>query len=62
MGHDIIRNDRNKFGGGVVRYVRDSIPFSVGKDLTPEGLEIICIEVRRLYNKSFLISAWYRPL
>ena len=61
MGYDIIRNDRNRFGGGVVLYVRDSIPFSVRKDLTPESLEMICIEVRRPYNKSFLISTWYRP-
>ena len=60
VGYDIIRNDYNRYGGGVVLYVRDNIPFSVRKDLIPERLEMVCIEVSRPYNKSFLVSTWYR--
>ena len=48
--------------GAVWSYmVRDNIPFSVRNDMIPEHLEMICIEVNRPYNKSFLISTWYRP-
>lgn len=61
LGYNVIRKDRSRFGGGVVLYVRDNIPFSVRKDLTPDSLEMACIEINRPYNKSFLISAWYRP-
>ena len=45
----------------MVLYVRDNIPFSVRNDLIPNQLEMVCIEVSRSYNKSFLISTWYRP-
>ncbi len=61
LRYDIIRNDRNRYGGGVVLYVHDNIPFSIRNDMIPEHLEIISIEVNRPYNKSFLISTWYRP-
>ena len=61
IGYDLIRNDRNRYGGGVVLYVRHNIPFSVRNDLIYNHLEMVCIEVSRPYNKSFLISTWYRP-
>ena len=61
VGYIMVRNDRNRSGGGVVRYIRDTISFSERKDLVPEPLEIICIEVRRPNRVAFLISAWYRP-
>ena len=51
FGYDI-RKDRNRYGGGVVLYVRDNIPFSERKDL-----EMVCIEINRPYNKSLLINA-----
>ena len=56
IGYDLIRNDRNRYGGGVVLYVRDNIPSSVRNDLIPNHLEMVCIEVSRPYNKPFLIS------
>ena len=61
IGYNMIRNDRNRFGGGVVLYIRDTISFSERKDLVPEPLEMICIEVRRPHKTAFLVSAWYRP-
>ena len=57
----MIRTDRNRFGGGVVLYIRDTISFSERKDLVPEPLEMICIEVRRPHKTVFLVSGWYRP-
>ena len=61
FGYDIIRKDRNRYGGGVVLYVRDNIPFSERKDLISKDLEMVCIEINRPYNKSLLINVWYRP-
>lgn len=61
LGYNLVRKDRNRYGGGVVLYIRDSIPFSERKDLVPDHLEMLCVEVSRPYNKSFLISTWYRP-
>ena len=59
-GYNLIRKDRSKSGGGAVLYIRDSIPFSERKALTPDCVEMVCIEVRRPHNKSLLISTWYR--
>ncbi len=61
IGYNMIRNDRNRSGGGVVLYIRHTISFSERKDLVPEPLEMICIEVRRPHKMAFLVSAWYRP-
>ena len=41
IGYDLIRNDRNRYWGGVVLYVRDNIPFSVRNDLIPNHLEMV---------------------
>ena len=60
-GYNIIRKDRNRSGGGVVLYIRNTTSFSERKDLVPESLEMICIEVRRPHRAPYLISAWYRP-
>ena len=55
------RFDRNRFGGGVIIYVRDDIP---SKQLTrhklPEDIEGIFIEVN-LRKSKWLISGTYRP-
>jgi hypothetical protein len=61
VGYIMVRNDRNRNGGGVVLYITDTISFSERKDLVPEPLEMICIEVHRPYKVAFLISTWYRP-
>ena len=61
FGYDIIWKDRNRYGGGVVLYVHDNIPFSERKDLISKDLEMVCIEINRPYNKSLLINVSYRP-
>ncbi len=55
-GFNIIRKDRNRFGGCVVLYVRQNISFSDRIDLIPDELETVCIELSLPYNKSLLIS------
>ena len=61
-GYNIVRKDRNRSDGGVVLYIRDTISFSERKDLVPESLEMICIEVRWPHRTAYLISTWYMPL
>ena len=60
-GYNIVRKDRNRSGCGVVLYIRDTISFSERKDLVPESLGMICIEVRQPHRTAYLISTWYRP-
>ncbi len=43
-----------------VNHIRDSIPFSERNDLVTDSLEMICIEINKPHNKSFLVSTWYR--
>ena len=60
-GYTACRKDRNRFGGGVVMYIRDNIPYSQRNRLATDDLELACIEVKLPYNKSFLVATWYRP-
>jgi exonuclease III len=60
-GYDIVRLDRNRFGGGVCFYVRNSINYIVRDDLLTKELEILTLEIRKPFTKPFLITTWYRP-
>ena len=60
-GYDIIRQDRNRSGGGVAIYVRDNIPYIKRDDLFGQGLEAICLEIKKAKCKPFLVTTWYRP-
>ena len=60
-GYNTVRKDRNRHGGGVLMYIRESIPYSERSDLVPNPLEILCVEISRTDRRSFLVSSWYRP-
>ena len=60
-GYVITWKDRNRHGGGVALYIKENISFSVRHDLAPAQLEIICLVINLPYNRSFLVSTWYRP-
>ena len=57
----LLRCDRNRHGGGVAMYVRETIDFEHRTDLQTDYLEILCIELKPKFSKSFLVLAWYRP-
>lgn len=59
-GYNIIRNDRNRNGGGVIMYLKQFLSFTKRNDLVVDSLEMICTEIKKPYNKSFLVCAWYR--
>ena len=44
-GYQIIRKDRNRHGGGVLLYIRDTINYKLRNDLMLNSLEMITMEV-----------------
>ena len=56
-GYNIIRNDRNRNGGGVIMYLKQCLSFTERNDLVVDSLEMICVEIKKPYNKSFLVCA-----
>ena len=60
-GYNIIRRDRNKHGGGVCFYLRNTITFSRQYQLENDDLELIALEIQKPNSCPFLIATWYRP-
>ena len=54
------RKDRNRFGGGVAIYIKNSLYAKRREDLECQGLELLWVEVHSLSGK-FLIGVLYRP-
>lgn len=59
-GYGIIRKDRNRHGGGVARYIKNTLSFSVKQEFVPARLEIVCVEIYLPYSTPFLACTWYR--
>ena len=60
-GCNIVRRDRNKRGGGVCFYLRNTITFSRQYQLENDDLELIALEIQKPNSCPFLIATWYRP-
>ena len=60
-GYEIFRADRNRAGGGVALYIKTAINANLRQDLIPDGLEAICLEIKRTKSKPFFVISWYRP-
>ena len=60
-GYEIVRKDRNRNGGGVAIYLRNSINYKIKEELMSCDLEIITVEIFKPKSKSFLVNCWYRP-
>ena len=60
-GFNIVRSDRSRKGGGVCIYLRDSINYKIRKDLIPDGLEAVCLEICKTNSRSFIVISVYRP-
>ncbi len=61
-GYNMIRKYRNRKGGGVLMYIHESIIFSERHDLCPNSMEIICAEIKKQHNKTFLGAAPFTVL
>ena len=60
-GYALHRRDRDRHGGGVAVYVRESLKHHRRRDIPEGGLEFIGIEVKPTKALPFLVAAWYRP-
>ena len=64
-GHSVVRKDRTGSaklnGGGVLLYIRDSIPFTVKNELAANNEELLWIEINRPKCTPPLIAATYKP-
>ena len=60
-GYTLVRRDRNKKGGGVCVYLRDSLSFKRLHEFEEQNLELIALEIQKPNSKPFLFTAWYRP-
>ena len=59
-GYTWIATNRNRSGGGVGFYVRNSINFEVRQDLNNNEIESLTIEILKPKIKPFPITTWYR--
>jgi hypothetical protein len=57
-GYDIIRNNRNRNGGGVAIYVRSVINYIERYGLEGDNVETITVEISNPKSKSFLVNTW----
>ena len=60
-GYILERNDRNREGGGIALYIRDTINYERLYDLEYKSLEWIGIKAVKLKAKPFIVNTWYRP-
>ena len=60
-GYDILRRDRNRNGGGVGWYMRQSLNYVNRQNLSShEDLKILTVEIKKSKSKPFLQTTWYR--
>ena len=59
-GYNWIGRDRNRHGGGIGFYIRDTLNYSVRSDLNNTQIEVLTIEVSKYKTKPFLVTTWYR--
>ena len=60
-GYRIWCKDTTSRGGGVAVYLRDHLHYTVKRGIVDYGLEVICIEIRPLKCRPFILVAWYGP-
>ena len=58
---ELERLDRNRHGGGVAFYIKDTINYKVVDNLPEHSLELICLEIIPKMAQSFFVLCWYRP-
>ena len=59
--YSIVRKDRNRHGGGVAIYIRNSLTFIRREDLETDDVECIWVEIKCKQRQPVLISSMYRP-
>ncbi len=60
-GYTWVSRNRNRSGGGVGFFIRNTINYRTRFDLNNQDIEMVTIEINKYKTKPFLISTWYRP-
>ena len=60
-GYKFGRLDRNRNGGGVAFYCKDTVQCDVRNDSPRSTLELVCVEITPPKAKSYVVILWYRP-
>ena len=60
-GYIVVRQDRNREGGGVCIFIKEDLAFNLRKDLYHEKLEMVWVEILFPHCKPLLIGSCYRP-
>ena len=60
QGYSILRRDRNRHGGGVLLYIRDSLAFNRRQDLELEGIESVWAEILLPKSRGIFVGSMYR--
>jgi hypothetical protein len=45
----------------IALYIKTAINANLRQDLIPDGLEAICLEIKRTKSKPFFVISWFRP-
>ena len=59
-GYTIFRRDRNRHGGGIIIFVKDTLSCTILPTSTSSSIEFISL-IFESYRSKFCISAFYRP-
>ena len=59
-GFSLLRLDRNRHGGGVAFYIRETVNYEHRIDMNTSNTELLCIEMKQKCTKPFIVMAWYR--
>ena len=60
-GYNIVRKDRNRAGGGVAMYVKNSMDFQVVEHYALTKMEATCIKICIPNSQPIFCLNWYRP-
>ena len=60
-GYTVLRNDRDRQGGGVCAYIRDDIAFNTRQDLQSGNTESLWFEILLPKCKPIFFAVFYRP-
>lgn len=60
-GYRLVRSDRNRRGGGVCIYIRETIQHRIRNSFEFQTAEAICLEIQKPNSRPFVILACYRP-
>ena len=60
-GYKLGRKDRNRYGGVVAFYSKDTLRYNSRQDVPVSDLEMLCVEITLPNSKPYIILVRYRP-